>query len=72
MANMSYCRFENTFADFEDCLDTLRNYGSIQAAFNDINTTDRRFIRQLVELAVQMADEFGDELHDKPQNKIEQ
>lgn len=23
MANMSYCRFENTFSDLEDCRDAL-------------------------------------------------
>lgn len=25
MANMSYCRFENTLGDLEDCLEALRN-----------------------------------------------
>lgn len=25
MANMSYCRFRNTRADLEDCLDSLRS-----------------------------------------------
>ena len=25
MANMSYCRFENTLADMRDCLHTLEN-----------------------------------------------
>ena len=25
MGNMSYCRFENTLADMEDCLEALRN-----------------------------------------------
>lgn len=25
MANMSYCRFQNTRQDMEDCLDALRN-----------------------------------------------
>lgn len=25
MPNMSYCRFENTFHDFEDCLTALKN-----------------------------------------------
>lgn len=27
MANMSYCRFENTLSDFTDCLDALRSEG---------------------------------------------
>ena len=25
MSNMSYCRFENTLADLQDCADNLRN-----------------------------------------------
>ena len=25
MGNMSYCRFENTLADMEDCLNALEN-----------------------------------------------
>ena len=27
MANMSYCRFENTLIDFRDCLEALREDG---------------------------------------------
>ena len=26
MSNMSYCRFENTSKDLEDCIEALRNY----------------------------------------------
>lgn len=29
MANMSYCRFQNTRADLEDCLDALRSEKSL-------------------------------------------
>lgn len=27
MANMNYCRFENTFADLQDCFEALSNKG---------------------------------------------
>lgn len=27
MANMSYCRFENTATDLSDCVDTMRDMG---------------------------------------------
>ena len=30
MSNMSYCRFENTLRDMEDCVSTLNNAGSVQ------------------------------------------
>ena len=29
MANMSYCMFRNTMADFRNCVDALSNAGSI-------------------------------------------
>lgn len=35
MANMSYCRFRNTRADLEDCLDSLR-------ALNDLSEEETR------------------------------
>ena len=30
MANMSYCRFENTYGDLQDCYDALIEAGSIK------------------------------------------
>ncbi len=32
MSNMSYCRFENTLADLEDCQDNFENIESIDEA----------------------------------------
>jgi Ran GTPase-activating protein (RanGAP) involved in mRNA processing and transport len=32
MSNMSYCRFENTLADLEDCQDNFDNTNSIDEA----------------------------------------
>lgn len=29
MANMGYCRFQNTLSDFEDCIDNLDNIDSL-------------------------------------------
>ena len=28
MANMSYCRFENTFLDLQDCVENMHNVSS--------------------------------------------
>jgi hypothetical protein len=32
MSNMSYCRFENTLSDLEDCQDNFKNTQSIDEA----------------------------------------
>jgi hypothetical protein len=29
MSNMSYCRFQNTLPDFNDCIENLENYGEL-------------------------------------------
>lgn len=37
MANMSYCMFRNTMADFRNCVDALSNAGSI----DDLSVPER-------------------------------
>ena len=62
MANMSYCRFENTSSDLEDCLEALREYGSIEDYINDKDPSSEevRSIYKLIELAQELVDEFDD------------
>jgi hypothetical protein len=43
MANMSYCRFENTYNDLIDCIENL-NYAS--------NERDERYRIRLIELMI--------------------
>lgn len=38
MANMSYCRFQNTRQDMEDCLDALRNEKRLSS---DVSADDK-------------------------------
>jgi hypothetical protein len=40
MANMSYCRFENTFHDLEDCLEHIND--------DDLSESERRYRRKLI------------------------
>ena len=42
MANMSYCRFENTYHDLQDCLDNLNQPAS--------NERDERYRIRLINL----------------------
>ena len=35
MSNMSYCRFENTLTDIEDCISAIEEEGSVQGYVNE-------------------------------------
>jgi len=43
---MSYCRFENTARDVEDCLEAIDN-----GAINDLSTEEAYALRRLLEYA---------------------
>ena len=44
MANMSYCRFENTYNDLIDCIENLNEPAS--------NERDERYRKRLIELMI--------------------
>ena len=54
MGNMSYCRFENTFNDLNDCYDDMV-YGK---DIDDLSETERDYRNRLVELCKKISDEF--------------
>lgn len=53
MGNMSYCRFENTFRDLQDCEDALRNKD-----MKDLSKQEQKFRNYLIELCKEIADDF--------------
>lgn len=59
---MSYCRFENTYKDLQDCYDALTKYGSIKEAEENANQYDKKYISILVELCKEIVNDFGDEV----------
>ena len=59
---MAHCRFENTYADLKDCYDDLSECGSIQEKEETSNQYERNYIKKLVALCKQIADDFGEEL----------
>jgi hypothetical protein len=61
MANMSYCRFENTVRDLEDCYDAMD-----ERDLSEIETNARR---RLIALCVDIACDYGDEV-DKPCEQV--
>lgn len=51
MANMSYCRFENTYQDLKDCYD---NFESLE----DLSESEQRYAKKIYELCKKFADTF--------------
>lgn len=52
MANMSYCRFENTFKDLQDCYENLDD--------RDLSDTEEEYKVKLVKLCKEITDQCGD------------
>lgn len=53
MANMAYCRFENTLADLRDCYRAL-------CEEDDLTESEARAKTKLIEMCEKIADQFGD------------
>lgn len=55
MANMSYCRFENTFKDLQDCYMNMDDANS---------TSEQKYRDSLIQLCKDIVSEYGDEVFD--------
>ncbi len=51
MSNMSYCRFQNTLQDLQDCMDNMGE---------QLSPAEHRARHQIIQLAYQIADEYTD------------
>lgn len=58
MPNMSYCRFQNTVIDLQDCVDTLLSSDFFE---QELSPEELRAKRRLLELCKDITDRFGDE-----------
>jgi hypothetical protein len=58
MPNMSYCRFENTSQDLNDCLEALSN-----EEYTDLSTCEETGLRDLIQLCKEIL-EYEDEIID--------
>ena len=64
MANMSYCKFENTFNDLNDCLTSLEN-SSIEELEENASTYEKSYIRKLINLCTEISQNYDQELDDE-------
>ena len=53
MANMSYCRFENTFHDLQDCEEHMD--------CDDLSESEERYRDRIIQLCMDIAAGYGDE-----------
>ncbi len=63
MSNMSYCRFENTAKDLDDCLEAAQDGG-----LAGLSHTEKRGLRSIIESCkeiVDMAEEIETELDEE-------
>lgn len=58
--NMSYCRFENTVSDMEDCVEALRNAESIKELYKDMSNYEKEAFKRFFELCAEITEEFED------------
>jgi hypothetical protein len=53
MANMSYCRFDNTVGDLKDCRDSMDD--------SDLSEAETKARARLIELCCEIARDYGEE-----------
>ena len=56
MANMGYCRFENTLSDLRDCYDNLEQF-----EYGDLSLSEAEAAVRLIKLCRQIADNYEGE-----------
>jgi hypothetical protein len=60
MANMSYCRFQNTLADLRDCYDNMD--------VDDLSPEEARAQNRLLLLCARIAADYKDEIEEAQRN----
>ena len=64
MANMSYCRFENTYRDLAECVQALN-----QGAASDLSTKELTYAKMMIQLCEDYANNYGDEILDEAEDR---
>ena len=56
MSNMSYCRFQNTLVDLQDCMDELYE---LDGDLSELSSAEKRAARSLIELCNEIVVSYG-------------
>lgn len=54
--NMSYCRFENTYGDLQDCYNALA-----EEDLDELSESEKKYAKKLIKMCRNIADDFFDE-----------
>ena len=58
MANMAYCRFQNTLMDLQDCYEEM-NEMSDTDSLEDLSTEEKRAMEKMIKLCADIALDYG-------------
>lgn len=66
MPNMSYCRFENTTQDMQDCIDALSEVdGSLKDYFDSLSSEyEQHAFKRFFRLCKEVAENYGDDFEE--------
>ena len=70
--NMSYCRFQNTSQDLQDCMDTVEEMNYQNAEEIDLSKSEEEALYEMIEQAryySQIATELCEKIEEHKQNK---
>lgn len=56
MTNMSYCRFQNTLSDLEDCVDALYEISDL----DELSDDEKRAAKKLIKACIEVNDNLSD------------
>lgn len=70
MSNMSYCRFENTARDLQDCLDAIQN-GEINDLSSQYEVDALEELLEICKNIVTYKDEIEDAVYNNNQNDLD-
>lgn len=56
MSNMSYCRFQNTLADLQDCFDAIYD---LDGDLSMLSTAEKRAAMELIDLCNSLVFNYG-------------
>ena len=58
MANQSYCRWENTSKDMQDCVNSLHDVDDVQEWFTGLDDYEREGVKRALRLARFLVEEL--------------
>ena len=58
MSNMSYCRFQNTLEDLEDCRDAMQGVDQYYQKLDDLSKAEQSAMRSLARVCKEISDMY--------------